>query len=238
MASPRTLLTLIVAAMALAACGDNDQAFDNRVHAYLLSHPEVIQEVEAKLQARQQAQADAAAMALIDSHRQAIERDPRDFVANPGGKITLTEFYDYRCAHCINIAPGVLSLIQANPDLRVVFKEFPIFGDASERAATAALAVKQAGGDYLGVYHDFMNARPLDEAAIEQILKAHGVDPAVADQPKFKDAADQQLADVRKLAIALGIEGTPAFVIGDTLIPGEDLDGIKTAIEAQRAKKS
>jgi len=237
MTAPRTLLAVIASALALSACGEGDKAFDDRVHAYLLSHPEVIQEAMNKLQDKQQAQAAQDAKAAIASHRQALERDPRDFVANPNGKVTVTEFYDYRCPHCVNVAPGVLALIQSDPDVRVVFKEFPIFGALSERAAGAAIAVKQAGGDYLGVYHDFMNARPLNDAAIDASLKAHGFDPARLDDPKVKQSIAQQLHDVRALAISLGIEGTPAFIIGDTLIPGEDLDGVKAAIQAARGAK-
>jgi len=233
----RTLAALCLAATALSGCGPSDQALDNRIHAYLLSHPEVIQEAMTKLQDKQQAQAAADAKQVIDQNRKAIERDPRDYVANPNGKITLTEFYDYRCPHCINVAPGVLSIIQNNPDVRVVFKEFPIFGAASEKAAVGALAVKQAGGDYLGVYHDFMGARPLDDAAIDAILKSRGVDPASLDQPKVRDPALQQLRDVRALAIALNIEGTPAFIVGDTLVPGDDLDAVKAAIQTARGAK-
>ena len=232
--TPLRPLALLTAAIALSACGQSDKAFDARVHAYLLSHPEVVQEAINKLQDKQQAQAASDTKRLIEQDRAALERDPRDYVANPNGKITLTEFYDYRCPHCVNIAPGVLGLIRSDPDVRVVFKEFPIFGALSEKAAAGAIAVKQAGGDYQGVYHDFMGARPLDEAAIDQILKSRGVDPASLDQPKLKDAAAQQMRDVRALAIALGIEGTPAFVIGDTLIPGEDLDAIKAAIQTAR----
>src|SRR6202000_1390385 len=111
------------------ACSKSDQAFDTRVHDYIISHPEVIQEAIAKLQAKQDAEAATQAKAAIAQHRQALERDPRDFVANPGGRITVTEFYDYRCPHCINAAPAVLKIIHDQPDVRFVFKEFPIFGD-------------------------------------------------------------------------------------------------------------
>jgi protein-disulfide isomerase len=240
MSSPKIFLAVLAgaSAVALSACGQqSDAAFDARVRAYLLSHPEVIQEAIDKLQQKQQAQAAQDSKALINQNRQALERDPRDYVANPGGKITVTEFYDYRCPHCVNAAPGVLDLIQHDPDVRVVFKEFPIFGALSEKAAAGAIAVKRSGGDYLGVYHDFMGARPLDDAAVDQILKARGVDPASLEAPGVKQAIDQQLHDVRALAITLGIEGTPAFVIGDTLVPGEDLDAVKAAIKAQKAAK-
>ena len=228
---------LLASALALAGCGKSDKAFDDKVHAYLLAHPEVVQEAIDRLQAKQQAQAAAQAKVAIAQNRQAIEHDPRDFVANPNGKVTVTEFYDYRCPHCVNAAPAVVSLIQQNPDVRFVFKEFPIFGAASDRAAAAAIAVKQAGGDYVGLYRDFMAARPLDDAAIDRILQAHGVAPAKLDDPAFKAAAATQLADVKRLAITtLGIEGTPAFIIGDTLIPGEDMDAVRAAVTAARSR--
>jgi protein-disulfide isomerase len=225
-----------VLAVALAGCGKADQTFDNRVHAYLLAHPEVVQEAIDKLQAKQDAQAAAAAKAALALNRQALEHDPRDFVANPNGKITVVEFYDYRCPHCANAAPAVVEMIQKNPDVRFVFKEFPIFGAASDRAAMAAIAVKRAGGDYVGLYRDFMAARPLNDAAIDRILAAHGVAPAVLDDPALKAAATDQLAGVRRLAIGLGIQGTPAFVIGDTLVPGEDMDAVRAAVQAARGK--
>ena len=232
----RLSLAVAACAVALSGCSKADEAFDAKVRAYLLAHPEVIQEAMAKLQEKQEAQALAQAQVAIGKSRKAIEQDPRDFVANPNGKITLTEFYDYRCPHCVNIAPSVVQLIKDDPDVRVVFKEFPIFGALSERAAAGAIAVKKAGGDYLGVYHDFMATRPLDAAAIDRILQAHGVDPAKLDDPALKAEASQQLADVRSLATELNIEGTPAFIIGDTLIPGEDLGAIKAAVEKGRGK--
>src|SRR5580698_1841724 len=139
----RFSLTLIACAVALAACDRSDKAFDDRVHAYLVKHPEVIQEAADALQKKQQIRAAAMTEAAIGQSRQALERDPRDFVANPNGKITVTEFYDYRCPHCINAAPAVLKMIKTQPDVRFVFKEFPIFGDVSEHAALGALAVKR-----------------------------------------------------------------------------------------------
>ena len=103
-------------------------------------------------QAKAEADADAKAKTALPALRAALERDPRDFVANPDGKITVTEFYDYRCPHCINIAPKVVDLIQRHPDVRFVFKEMPIFGATSEHAARAALAAKAQGKDYVGLY--------------------------------------------------------------------------------------
>ena len=213
-----------------------DPAFDAKVRKYLLEHPEILEEMLAKLEEKKQAAQTAKMKQALGENRQALERDPRDFVANPQGRITLTEFYDYRCPHCINSAPEVLEIVAKNPDVRVVFKELPIFGDVSDQAAIAAIAVKRAGGDYLGVWKDFMAAKPLDAAAIERILKAHGIDPKV--MTTHETEAKKQIADAHMLASELGIDGTPAFVIGDTLVPGRDMEAVKKAIAEQRAKKA
>ena len=233
----RLSLIPAVLAMALAGCDRSDRAFDDRVHAYLMNHPEVIQEAINALQKKEQVRAAAQTQLAIGQSRSALERDPRDFVANPNGRITVTEFYDYRCPHCVNAAPAVVKIIRDNPDVRFVFKEFPIFGADSDTAAAAAIAVKRAGGDYVGVYSDFMAARPLNVEAVQRILSAHGIDPTRLQQPSFqKDASDQLLA-TRHLAVTLGIEGTPAFIVGDTMIPGEDMDAVHAAINAAKARK-
>lgn len=235
----RIALPLAVAFSLLAAgCtrAAEDTAFGEKVRAYLLTHPEVLEEVIAKLQEKKAAEAKTKAVAAINEHRKALERDPRDFVANPRGRITVTEFYDYRCAHCINAAPQVLAIIRANPDVRFVFKELPIFGAPSERAARAAIGVKRAGGDYVAIHQAFMSTKPLDDAAVDRILTQHGYDPKAAETGALKADADKQLTDTQLLAANLGIEGTPAFIIGDVLVPGEDMDAVNAAIKAERAK--
>jgi protein-disulfide isomerase len=237
MPAARFLLVLAACGVALAGCDASDSHFDDRVHAYLQKHPEVIQEAADALQKKEQLRVVARARTAIGQSRAALERDPRDFVANPSGKITVTEFYDYRCPHCVNAAPAVVKIVKDNPDVRFVFKEFPIFGSDSDTAAAAAIAVKKQGGDYLGVYSDFMAARPLNGDAVKKILAAHGVSTAPLQQPAFQKEASDQLLATRRLAVALGVEGTPAFIVGDTMIPGEDMDAVRAAINAQRARK-
>jgi protein-disulfide isomerase len=232
----RLVPALAACALALSACKKDDQAFDKQVHDYIVSHPEVIQEAINKLQEKQDAAVAAQAKVAIDQYRQAIEHDPRDFVANPNGHITVTEFYDYRCPHCINAAPAVLSIIHDDPNVRFVFKEFPIFGAASDRAAAGAIAVKKAGGDDVALYRDLMSTHPLDDAAVDRILRAHGVDPATLDRPPVKDEAVAQLQAVKELATNIGVQGTPAFIVGDTLIPGDDTDALRAAIAAAGKK--
>jgi protein-disulfide isomerase len=241
MKRPGRIIGSLLAALLLAACqpaAGDDGAFGAKVRAYLLAHPEVIQEAAQRLQARMAAQDAAAqrrAVADLPKFRAALERDPRDFVANPGGRITLTEFYDYRCPHCINAAPKVLALIARESDVRFVFKEMPIFGPTSEHAARAAIAVKKGGGDYLRAYAAFMAAHPLDDETIDRIARAAGAKGA---DLKETPAADAQIAAVTSLFNALALEGTPAFIVGDTIVPGEDMDAVEAAVARARGAQA
>jgi protein-disulfide isomerase len=234
------LAAAALVATALAACQPADAGFDARVKAYLMAHPQELRAALENMQAKEQAAAEAAAdkqaRAALPSLRAALERDPRDFAANPNGKLTVTEFYDYRCPHCINIAPKVAALIRQRPDVRFVFKEMPIFGATSEHAARAAFAARQQGKDYVGLYQAYMSARPLDDAAIDRIAIAKGVNLAGLNQPAAQAADAQHLSDISDLFKALSFEGTPGFVVGDTFIRGEDYDGLVAAIDKAARK--
>ena len=234
----KALLLALTVSLALAGCtrAADDAGFGDKVRAYLLQHPEVIEEAVQKLQEKKDAQAADKARLALKGERQSLEHDQRDFVANPNGKITVTEFYDYRCPHCINAAPAVLGIIHDNPDVRFVFKELPIFGATSEHAARTAIAIKNAGGDYLGLYHDLMTTKGLNDSAVDQIARAHGLDPAKVERGQARTTADAQISDAHKLADKLAIDGTPTFIIGDVLVPGEDMDAVRAAIAKARTK--
>ncbi len=115
-----------------------------------------------------------------------------------------------------------------------MFKELPIFGAISEHAAREAIAIKAAGGDYLGFYKTLMSTHGIDDATVDRIAKTYGVDPAKAQQGPLRTAADAQLADAHKLANELDVEGTPTFIVGDTLVPGEDMAAVRDAIAKAR----
>jgi protein-disulfide isomerase len=230
------LILLAVAAVALAGCQkQSDEAFGRRVRAYLLEHPEVLQEAYERLQAKQEKARTASAAQNIQKFRRQLEHDPRDFVANPNGKVTVVEFFDYNCGYCKAIAPEVLAIIRNEPDVRFVFKDFTIFGEASEYAAAGADLAKPTGR-YLSVYQQFMEQKPLTDDGARRVLAANGVDPDAARTRQASADEKQYLADVHNLAVNLGIEGTPAFVVGDTLINEANPQALKEAIAA--AKKA
>lgn len=229
------VLAAAVAITALAGCGkSHDPLFDAKVRAYLLEHPEVIEEAMTKLQEKRANQAVADARAALPKYRAALERDPRDFVANPSGKVTVTEFFDYQCTYCKAAAPQIIKLIADNPDVRFVFKEMPIFGAVSNLAASSTLAA----GDktYLALYSRFFAADHLDEAGVDKALRDVGLDPAPIRKRAGTADVQRHLLDNHTLASALKIEGTPTFIVGDEIIPGADLPALKAAIDRQRKK--
>lgn len=233
-------LTVLSAVLALAAagaaCSKTDPSFDAKVRDYLLRHPEVLEEALNRLQAKREADQAAAAGEAVARERAAIYADARDPSVGPrNAKVTVVEFSDYRCGYCKLAAPEMAAIIKANPDVRFVFKEFPIFGAVSDYAAKAALVAAKEG-KYLSVHQAMMAERNLDQAAVDRVLHAHGLDPSAVRTEAARPEYARYIADKHALAERLNIQGTPAFVIGDTLVPGADMEAVKAAIAA--AKKS
>lgn len=220
------MAALVVAAT--AACHgqtSDDSAFGAKVRAYLLEHPEVLQEAAKRLDAKfaeSEAAVERRGRAQLPQLRAALERDPEDFVAHPNAPVTVTEFYDYRCPHCVTAAPRVVALIRSHPNVRFVFKEMPIFGPVSEHAARAALAVKAVNGDYIGVYTTYMATRGLNDETIDAVARQKGVISI--------PSANAHLARNAAIFAQLGLGGTPAFVVGDRIVYGDDMDAVEAAV--------
>lgn len=227
---------LLAPALLLAACGERTPGAvsGDQVRAYLLEHPEVIEEALGKLQEKRQAAADTQLKKLIADNRDKLERDPRDYVAgNPAGKVTIVEFFDYRCPYCKAARPEIEKLLAANKDVRYVLKEYPILSPASEAAARAAIGARQQG-KYWPVHQALMSAQTLDEPTIDRVLKENGVDVPKAQAVAVDEATDAQLDDIRALARLTGVSGTPAFVIGGRMIAGWSPEEIEKALADAR----
>lgn len=232
---------LLVPAALPAAAGDTlapqqKAAMEQVVHDYILSHPEII--VEA-LKAAQSASDDAAAAKTrqaLRAHRREIEADPDSPVGgDPKGDVTLVEFFDYSCPYCKAFEPSLETLLKQDPHLRIVYKEFPILGPASVYAARVALAAA-AQGKY-GAFHRRLLAYKgsLDDEVVRTVAMQAGLDPAALKSALAAPRIDRILRADYALADALDIDGTPAFIIGDTLIPGvPDLATLRTLIAAAR----
>ncbi|RZJ01895.1 MAG: disulfide bond formation protein DsbA [Brevundimonas sp.] len=192
-------------------------SFDGRVRNYLLQHPELLQEMSDGLQTKQDQQRGAAIQQRADANPALLRADARDPAFGPAdAKVTVVEFFDFRCPGCKATAPEVLRLMQAHPDVRFVFKDWPILDQGSDgvshHAARAALAAHRQG-KYLPVFRDLMAQPSLDEASIEAILAANGVSMARAQTEIASPDIARHLADIDTAGRALQLVGTPTFFV-------------------------
>lgn len=135
--------------------------------------------------------------------------DPSD--GNPNASVTVAEFFDYECSHCVEMAPIVSAIAKENPNVRFVFKEFPIFGETSDFAARASLAANKQG-KYLNFNHIlFSTEHPLTEESILAAAKKAGLNMKQLQTDMKSPAIIKQLHGNIALAQTLKVNGTPAF---------------------------
>lgn len=190
------------------------------VRQYLVQNPEVIIEAVQSFQRKQYEQAEKTVQETqkdVGNYIKPLFKQGNDPVAgNPNGSVTVVEFFDYQCPHCVDMAPVIEGIIKANPDVRIVFKEFPIRGPLSEFASRAALAANKQGKYYEFSHALLTSNKPLTQELVFEVAKQQGLN---VDQLK-KDMNDQSISDqiknTQKLAQNLKLFGTPAFFIGQT----------------------
>lgn len=219
------LLSGAVAPAALAESRASDAParaeIEGIVHDYILQHPEVIMEALSILQARQDAQEEQQQHEQLAARRDDLFQDTRSpVIGNPNGDVTLVEFMDYQCGYCKRMLDRVFQLVQDDRNLRVVFKEIPILGPASVTGARAALAA-QAQGKYKEFHLALMGYRgTLTDDVVFDVARQVGLDVERLRRDMQSPEVAAELQRNMELAQALGIRGTPAFVVRDQVIPG------------------
>jgi len=206
------------------------------IRAYLMANPEVLVEAMQELERRQDTQRDAVAAKAIGQNEAELFRDADSPTGgNPAGDVTIVEFNDYQCPYCKRAHQAVKSVTGADGKVKIIYKDLPILGEPSRIAALAALAsIKQ--GKHQALHNALMEFNgKLDREKILQIAASVGIDIARLEKdmedPKLKQIIDRNMA----LAAALGVRGTPAFVIGKQFVPGAvDADSLKALIADAR----
>jgi protein-disulfide isomerase len=174
-----------------------------------------------KPSAANRAAEESEAQAALKMRADEVFRDPASPVGgNPAGDVTMVEFFDYNCPYCRRVAAPMRETMAADPQLRVVYKEFPILGPNSVIVAKAALAAHRQGR-YIAFHDALMQVRgAADEAGALRIAAEIGLDlerlKADMADPIIQSAIDRNL----RLAQALRIAGTPGFVIGEQILRG------------------
>ena len=178
-------------------------------------------EAAAILEAQEDARKADQSVAVMSSRRDVLERDPNaPVLGNVDGDVTIVEFFDYNCPYCKRVKPEIQALMAADPDIRLVYREWPILGEGSVFAARAALAARNQG-KYEEFHWAMMGLQGrAEEASILNAAVEIGLDAdklrADMDAPEINEHIQTSM----EVAAALGFNGTPSFVIGEALVPG------------------
>jgi protein-disulfide isomerase len=219
-----------------APAGARSKAMEDTIRNFILENPEIIVEALEKYEAKQRKNREKAATAALVAHRDALFNHPMTPVSgNSKGDVTVVEFFDYQCGFCKRAMSSVVSLIKEDPKVRVVWKEFPILGPVSEYAARAAMAARKQD-KYFEFHVAVMGARgKLTPRKVIRLAEKAGLDTARLKKDMADPAISKYLNETIRLAQALGINGTPGFVIGDKVVRGLiDKSRMKALIDAVR----
>lgn len=232
------IAALPVAAAAQTATTDK-AAVEKIVRDYILANPEIITEALQLLQAKKKLAEAAADRQMLAANRAQLVSDPTSPVGgNAKGDVTVVEFFDYRCGVCKRVHPIVDQLVKTDPNIRRVYKEWPILGPNSVLAARAAIASRKQG-KYLAFHKVMMEANSgFSEDAIMAMAESVGIDAARLRRDMRSPETDAVIRKNYALAERLKLNGTPSFVIGDTLLRGgRDLESLRALVAEARAKK-
>lgn len=199
-------------------------------------NPEVVMEAIETLQAREEAEKELAATKALRDQKAALQNDPNaPVMGNPDGDITIVEFFDYNCGYCRRVFPAVQELIGEDKNIRVVLREWPILGEESVFAARASLASRKQGKyeEFHAALMEFQGRA--SEAVVLRVADDLGmdIDQLRADMEGAEIDAHFQASS--QLTQALGLNGTPAFVFEDQLVPGAiELEQMQALVEQLR----
>ena len=214
------------------------------VRDYLIAHPEVIQDAMAELDKRQTAADAEKHKVTIKENAQTIFSSPRQVVlGNPDGNVTFVEFFDYNCGYCKRAMDDMLTLLKDDPKLKVVLKEFPVLGPGSVEAAQVAVAVRmqdKTGKKYLEFHQKLLSGRgQADKTRALAVAKEIGLDVAKIEKDMAGDEVKATIEESFKLAEALGLNGTPSYVVGtDVVIGAVGANTLKEKINSARCGKA
>ncbi|WP_310498600.1 DsbA family protein [Sandarakinorhabdus sp.] len=215
-----------------AAPAPERAAIEKIVREYILSHPEILPEAMQRLEDRQNAR-------LLSANRSILEAGfPGTTAGNPTGDVTLVVFFDYACPYCRKGHADVKQLVASDPGVRIVYRDFPVLSPASEEAAMASLSAATQGR--YRAFHDAMFDSPgkVGHDRTLGLVGATGLDVARTTSDLTAPALKAEVARNLALGRALGLTGTPSYIVGDRILSGAvGFDRLKEAVDAARAAR-
>ena len=207
-----------------------DQQIKQLALEAILENPEIVMQAVAIIQQREKDRAASSANTV----RLQLEQDPNSpNLGNLSGDVTVVEFFDYNCPYCRKAGKTIQALLASDENVRVIYREWPILGEASVYAARAALAARTQG-KYEELHWALMNGEGrATEASILKIARDLGLDITKLKLDMNSPAVEAHIAQSSALARNLGFTGTPAFIVGDRTAPGMLSVGEITAMIAE-----
>ena len=184
------------------------------IENFIRENPVLLRDVLTRLAQSEAEAAQQAAMELVYDD----SGDPYVGADQPG--LIIYEFSDYNCGYCKRVFPDLMAILEADPSLRLVVKEFPILAESSVLAARAAIAA-QAQKKFPAFHRALMGWRGrLDGEAINKMAREVGLDTKQLQKDMQAERTERILNRTRQAASALDLRGTPALIIGKNIIPG------------------
>jgi protein-disulfide isomerase len=214
-------------------------AIEAIIRDYLMKNPEVMRDVMKELEKRMEAAESKKREDALKTHRALLNESSRGVVVgNPKGDVVLVEFFDYNCGYCRRAVSDMMELIKADPKLKVVLKEFPVLGQGSVEAARVAIAVRMQdkGGKYLDFHRKLFGGRgEVNRDRAMAAAREAGFDMARIEQDLKSGEINATLEESATLAEALGLSGTPSYVIANEVVPGAiGYAALKAKVDAVR----
>lgn len=226
-AEVEALIAETVAAQPAAEAPSADAAIDTAtigpvIEDYLLANPRLLQEMSTALETELRAEETERTRIALDAMHDEIYNDPANIVlGNPEGDVTLVEMFDYNCGYCRQVVADVMALVEEDPNLRVILKEFPILSQGSVDAARIGILVNRADVDYQDFHTALYSSRgAVDAQAALAAAEELGLSPVALELEMNAQEVSQALERTYSIAQALGVSGTPTFIIGNEVIPG------------------
>lgn len=205
---------------------------------YIMNNPQTLLDAVEKYRMEQEKMMEKNAKDSLAEYKDYFKRDDLPMAGNPNGDVTIVEFFDYNCGYCRKAFEDVVKIIEADSNVRVVFVEMPILSPSSKTMAQIALAAHMQG-KYFEMHTALMDHRGnQSNEAFMKLAENIGLDMEKLKADMQSDIITANIGKSADMGRALGIRGTPGFIIGDEIYPGYiGLESMKKAVADARAKK-
>ncbi len=232
--------TLLFTSQALAFDQKEKEEIQTIIREYLVGNPNVMLEIMQAIQKNEIAKLQEASKQALDENREGLYNDKYSPSIGPkDAKVTIVEFFDYNCGACKMMFTSLNDYLKEDKNVRIIFKEFPIFGPGSEYPARVAQAIYQKEPDKYFDYHSMLMKHQgrVDDAAVRSVLTKMGMEVDEIIALSNTDAIVQSLEANKALATKMRASGTPMVIVGDEVVPHAlDLVSLRQKVKEQRAK--